>query len=157
MEVVNLHNVVVSAEDLRMPIRLSDQLSGSELAKDVKESMMEMLQGPNTRPALQQHSLYSVSFNSSYRIDIEGADNDFKLTLARMGAAPGQFLKQSFERKLEVRTLYVTLLLLTHTRIITTATIATDTYTYYHSSRIQQEPDISCIIASICNRLCLYI
>lgn len=103
MELVNLHNVVVNADDLRMPIHLSDQLLGSALDKDVKESMMEMLQGPSTKPAVQQNSLYTVASNSRYLAAIEGADNNFKLTLAMLNAAPGQFVRPSFERKLEVR------------------------------------------------------
>ena len=43
-DLVDLHNVIVNAEDLRLPVRLSDQLKGSELNADVKLSMMQLLQ-----------------------------------------------------------------------------------------------------------------
>lgn len=44
MELVNLHNMIVNAEDLRSPVRLSDQLTGSTLDANVKKSMMQLLQ-----------------------------------------------------------------------------------------------------------------
>lgn len=44
MELVNLHNVIVNAEDLRVPVHLADQLTDSELNNDVKQSMMQLLQ-----------------------------------------------------------------------------------------------------------------
>lgn len=62
MEAVTLHNIVVNTEDLRMPIHLSDQLTGSELTADVKQSIMELLQGPSSKTiALPSSSLQSVS------------------------------------------------------------------------------------------------
>lgn len=103
MELVSLHNVVVSADDLRMPIHLSAQLSGSELDKDVKESMMELLQGPSAKLVAQNNTLRSMGSNPKYRASLEGADSNFKLTLAILGTSPGLFVIPTFERKLEVR------------------------------------------------------
>lgn len=62
MELIHLHNVVVNAVDLHMPVHLSDQLTGSTLNEDVKQSIMELLQGPSTtsNANLRRGSLYSV-------------------------------------------------------------------------------------------------
>lgn len=44
MELVNIHNIIVNAEDLRVPVHLSDQLTESAMNVDVKQSMMQLLQ-----------------------------------------------------------------------------------------------------------------
>lgn len=49
MDLVNLHNVIVNAEDLRVPVHLSDQLNDSSLNSDVQQSMMQLLQVSHKR------------------------------------------------------------------------------------------------------------
>lgn len=102
IELLDLHNVVVNAEDLRMPIHLSAQLSGSALDKNVKDSMMELLQGPSNRQYVRQNSSFTIGSKSKSRVSLEGADNRLNLTLAMMGATPSQSVRPAFEHQLEV-------------------------------------------------------